>query len=118
METINTRMTSPVLSIEQDKTVKNAAEIIYAKKIGSLLVTQNKKFVGIITKTDLMKRVLVKDLDAKSIKVGEVMSSPLYTIDSGESLDAARKMLQEKSVRHLTVTHNDEVVGILSIKDL
>ena len=67
METINTRMTSPVLSIEQDKTVKNAAEIIYAKKIGSLLVTQNKKFVGIITKTDLMKRVLIKDLDAKSI---------------------------------------------------
>ena len=118
METINNRMTSPVLSIELDKTVKNAAEIIYANKIGSLLVTQNGKFVGIITKTDLMKRVLIKDLDAKLIKVSEVMSQPLFTIDSGESLESARKMLDEKSVRHLTVTHSNEVVGIISIKDL
>jgi CBS domain-containing protein len=117
METINDRMTSPVLSIEQDKTVKNAAEIIYGNKIGSLLVTENGKFIGIITKTDLMTRVLLKDLDAKAIKVSEVMSSPLFTIDSGEPLEAARKMLREKSVRHITVTRNGEVVGILSIKD-
>jgi len=118
METIKDRMTHPVLSIEQDKTVKNAAENIYSNKVGSLLVTENGNYIGIITKTDLMTRVLIKDLDAKTIKVSEVMSSPLYTIDSGESLAAAREMLLEKSIRHLTVTHNDEVVGILSIKDL
>ncbi|MBC8282306.1 MAG: CBS domain-containing protein [Nitrospinae bacterium] len=118
METINDRMTHPVLSIEQDKTVKNAAEIIYSNKIGSLLVTENGNYIGIITKTDLMTRVLIKNLDAKTIKVSEVMSSPLYTIDSGESLATARETLREKSVRHLTVTRNDEVVGILSIKDL
>jgi CBS domain-containing protein len=118
METINDRMTHPVLSIEQDKTVKDAAEIIYANRIGSLLVTENGNYIGIITKTDLMTRVLLKDIDAKMIKVSEVMSSPLYTIDSGESLETAREMLREKSVRHLTVTRNDEVAGILSIKDL
>ena len=118
METINDRMTHPVLSIEQDKTVKNAAEIIYSNKIGSLLVTENGNYIGIITKTDLMTRVLIKDLDAKAIKVSEIISSHLYTIDSGESLRAAREMLREKSVRHLTVIRNDEVVGILSIKDL
>ena len=111
-------MTSPVLSIDQEKSVKNAAEIIYAKKVGSLLVTDNGKFVGIITKTDLMKRVLMKDLDAKSVKVSEIMSHPLFTIDAGESLEVAKKMLQEKSIRHLTVTQNNQIVGIISIKDL
>ena len=65
-----------------------------------------------------MTRVLIKDLDAKAIKVSEVISSPLYTIDSRESLGAAREMLREKPVRHLTVTRNDEVVGILSITNL
>ncbi len=118
METIKTRMTSPVLSIDLDKTVNNAAEIIYENKVGSLLITEKGEFIGIVTKTDLMKRVLIKNLDAKSLKVSEVMSQPLYTIDSGESLEAAREMLREKSVRHLTVTQNNEVVGILSIKDL
>ena len=118
METINDRMTQPVLSIEQDKTVKDAAEIIYSNKIGSLLVTENGNYIGIITKTNLMTRILIKDLDAKAVKFSEIISSPLYTIDSRESLEAAREMLREKSVRHLTVTRNDEVVGILSIKDL
>ena len=118
MEIINECMTHGVLSIEQDKTVKYAAEIIYSKKIGSLLVTDKGNFIGIITKTDLMTRVLIKDLDAKVIKVSAVMSAPLYTIDSGESLAAAREILSEKSIRHLTVTQNDNVVGILSIKDL
>ena len=65
-----------------------------------------------------MTRILIKDLDAKAVKFSEVISSPLYTIDSGESLRAAREMLREKTVRHLTVIRNDEVVGILSIKDL
>lgn len=118
METINDQMTHPVLSIEQDKTVKKAAEIIYSNRIGSLLATENGNYIGIITKTDLITRVLIKYLDAKTIKVSEVISSPLYTIDSGESLTTAREMLHEKSARHLTVTRNDEVVKILSIKDL
>ena len=62
METVGDRMTSPVLSIEQDESVKKAAEKIYANGIGSLLATSNENFIGIITKTDLMTRVLIKTL--------------------------------------------------------
>ena len=65
-----------------------------------------------------MTLVLIKDLDANAIKVSEVMSSPLYTIDSGGSLPTAREMLREKYVRHLTVTRNDVVIRILYIKNL
>jgi CBS domain-containing protein len=65
-----------------------------------------------------MTRVLIKDLDVKMIKVSEVMSFPLYTIDSRESLTTVREILGYKSVRHLTVSQNDKVVEILSIKDL
>ena len=118
MKTVNDRMTHPVLSIEQVKTVKNFAKIIYSNKIGSLLVTESENYIWITTKTYLMTLVLIKDLYANAIKVLVVMSSHLYTIDSGGSLPTAREMLREKSVRHLTVTRNDEIVGILSIKDL
>ena len=65
-----------------------------------------------------MTRVLIKDLDIKMIKVSEVMSFPLYTIDSRESLATASEILGYKSVRHLTVSKNDKAVEILSIKDL
>ena len=118
METVNDRMTHPALSIDQVKTVKNADEIICSNKIGSLLVTKNGNYIGIITQTDLMTRIPIKDIDANAIKVSEVISSPLYTIDSGWSLRTTREILREKSVRHLTVTRNDVVVEILSIEDL
>ena len=118
METVGDRMTSPVLSIEQDESIKNAAEKIYANGIGSLLATSNENFIGIITKTDLMVRVLRKNLDAESTQVAEVMSQPLISIDASETLDSARKLLREKSIRHLAVTRDKEIVGILSIKNL
>lgn len=118
METVGDRMTSPVLSIEQDESVKNAAEKIYANGIGSLLATSNENFIGIITKTDLMVRILIKNLDAESTQVAEVMSQPLISIDASETLDSARKLLREKSIRHLAVTRGNKIVGIISIKDL
>ena len=118
METVGDRMTSPVLSIEQDESVKNAAEKIYANGIGSLLATSNENFIGIITKTDLMVRILIKNLDAESTQVAEVMAQPLISIDASETLDSARKLLREKSIRHLAVTRDNKIVGIVSIKGL
>ena len=118
METVGDRMTSPVLSIEQDENVKNAAEKIYANGIGSLLATSNENFIGIITKTDLMTQVLIKNLSAESIRVAEVMSQPTISIGASETLDSARKLLREKSIRHLAVTRDNKIVGIVSIKDL
>lgn len=118
METAGNRMTSPVLSIDQDESINTAAEKIYANEVGSLLVTHNNNFIGIITKTDLMLKVLIKNLNSESTRVAEIMSQPLISIDVDGPLDSAKNLLAEKSIRHLAVTRNNEVVGILSTKDL
>jgi|FLOH01.1.fsa_nt_gi CBS domain-containing protein len=118
MATIGDRMTGPVISIGQDASIKSATEKIYAHAIGSLLVTHDEKFVGIITKTDSMLKVLIKNLDADSTPVSDVISEALITIDVGETLDSAKKLLDEKSFRHLPVTRDNEIIGILSPKDL
>jgi CBS domain-containing protein len=118
METAGDHMSSPVLTIDQNENINNAAKKIYANQIGSLLVTQDKKFIGIITKTDLMVKVLIKNLDGNSTRVSEVMSQPLISIDVDEPLESAKKLFNEKPIRHLPVTRNNEVVGILSTKDL
>ena len=118
METVGDRMISPVLSIEQDESIVNAAKIIYASEIGSLLVTRDENFIGIITKTDLMLKVLMKNLDGDSTQVSEIASPTLITIDADEPLNSAKTLMHEKSIRHLPVTRNNEIVGILSTKDL
>ena len=81
-------------------------------------MTHNENFIGIITKTDLMLKVLIKNLNSESTLVAEVMSQPLISIDVDEPLESAKNLLHEKSIRHLVVTRNNEVVGILSTKDL
>jgi signal-transduction protein with cAMP-binding, CBS, and nucleotidyltransferase domain len=118
VETVSDRMTSPVLTIEHDENIQNAAKKIYANEIGSLLVTQNQIIIGIVTKTDLMIKVLAKNLDAESTLVAEVMTLPLISIDAEEPLDSALEILRENSIRHLAVNQNNQIVGIISIKDL
>jgi len=118
MKTAGNSMTSRVLSIDQNESISMAAEKIYANQVGSLLVTHNNNFIGIITKPDLMLKVLIKNLNSESTRVAEIMSQPLISIDVDEPIESAKKLLDEKSIRHLTVTRNNEVVGILSTKDL
>ena len=52
MKTDGNRITSSILSIPQDGSINNAAEIIYTNKVGFLLVTHNNNFIGVITKID------------------------------------------------------------------
>jgi signal-transduction protein with cAMP-binding, CBS, and nucleotidyltransferase domain len=118
METVGDRMTSPYLSIEQDEFIKNAAKNIYGSGVGSLLVTHDKNMVGIITKTDLMIKVVAKNLDTESTRVVEVMSQPLISIDAEEPLDTARKLMRKESIRHLAVSRENQIVGVLSVKDI
>ena len=110
MKTAGNRITSSILSIPQDGSINNAAEIIYTNEVGSLLVTHNNNFIGVITKTDLILKVLTNNLNSESKRVAEVMSQLLISI--------SLMNLPEKSSRHLTVTLQNEVVGILSTKDL
>ncbi len=118
MEIVSDRMTSHIKSIDLNQNINSAAKKIYTNQIGSLLVTEEDKYIGIITKTDLMVKVLINNLDGSTTLVSEVMSQPLITIEATEPLVNALKLLDEKHIRHLAVTRNDEIIGILSTKDL
>ena len=80
MKTAGNRITSSILSIPQDGSINNAAEIIYTNEVGSLLVTHNNNFIGVITKTELILKVLTNNLNSESTRVAEVMSQLLISI--------------------------------------
>ena len=81
MKTAGNRITSSILSIHQDGSINNAAEIIYTNEVGSLLVTHNNNFIGVITKIDLILKVLTNNLNSESTRVAEVMSQLLISIN-------------------------------------
>jgi signal-transduction protein with cAMP-binding, CBS, and nucleotidyltransferase domain len=117
-EEIGDYMVRPVLSVSPDTSAQEAAQLMESKHIGSLLVKEGKTFVGIVTETDLTRKILARGLKDKNPNVREIMTAPLQTIDCHEPIVDANQLMANKRIRHIAVTENDQVVGMLSVKDL
>jgi signal-transduction protein with cAMP-binding, CBS, and nucleotidyltransferase domain len=117
-EEIGDYMVSPVLSVSSDTSTQEAAQLMESKHVGSLLVKDGETFVGIITETDLTRKIVAQGLQGKNPSVKEIMTAPLHTIDCHEPIVDANQLMANKRVRHLAVTENDQVVGMLSVRDL
>jgi CBS domain-containing protein len=118
LEEIGDYMTSPVMSVDSRVSVKEVGQIMLSKHIGSLLVKKGDEFVGIITENDLSSKVVAHSLDPATTKASEIMTAPLHTLDCAEHIEKANQLMAQKKIRHLGVTKNDEIVGILSVRDL
>lgn len=118
VEEIGDYMTSPVLSVDSEASIKEVAQIMQSKKIGSLFVKKGGEFVGVITENDLSRKVVADGLDPATTKVAEIMSEPIHTLDCKEHIEKANQLMAQNKIRHLGVTKNDEIIGILSVRDL
>jgi len=118
MEVIGDYMTPSVRSVDSSATVQEAAKLMHAQGVGSLLVKDNGKYVGILTDSGLARRVVGEAMDARTTRVSEVMSKTLLTLDRGHSVEEANEFMRQHQSRHLIVTDQDQIIGVLSVKDL
>ncbi len=93
-------MSSPVISINAEDNIHDAVDLVNLKKIGSLFVKEGESYVGIITKTDLIQKVILKKLDYRKTIVYSIMTDIILTIDSGASIKEAVGLMGEKQIRH------------------
>jgi len=117
-EEIGDYMISPVLSVSPNTSVHEAAKTMESNLVGSLLIKDGENFVGIITETDLTRKIVARELQDKNPSVREIMNAPLQTIDCHEPIVDANQLMASKRIRHLAVTDKDVVVGMLSVRDL
>ncbi len=118
LEDIGKYMSSPVSSIDSELTVQEAAQQMHAKKVGALLVRVYDKFVGILTETDLTRKVIAKGLNTETTLVSSIMTKTILSMDRYMPVGEAEEFMKKKNIRHLAVTEEGEIVGILSVKDL
>ncbi len=107
-----------VSSVEEDTSVCDAAEKMASEKRKCLLVTRDSLPVGIITEGSVLRKVIAKRLNPEKVRVSEIMSSPLITIDEDASLYEAMKLMLEKDIKQLYVTKDGKVVGLVTQQDL
>jgi CBS domain-containing protein len=111
-------MATTLATIHSEASLLEAAQLMREKRIGSLLTSEAGEIVGIVTERDLVRKGLAVNRDAGSTRVSAVMSSPLLSIDVNRTIRDASKVMAEQGVRHLTVTENGKIAGVLSVRDL
>ena len=111
-------ITTPVITTDIDSSVKKAAKIMTEKRIGSIVVTEKGKQVGIVTERDILQRVVAKGLDALKVKIERIMSQPLVTVDEKMTILQAIRTMEKRQVRRLLVVRNSRLVGIATQRDL
>jgi CBS domain-containing protein len=115
---ISILMQEPVLKIDGDLTVEMAAEMMGKNHVGSLLVTKGKGNVGIVTERDVLSKVIAEKLDLEKVKVKEIMSKPLVTVDKDTEAEEVINVMAGKGVRRVLVTDEETIVGIFSTSDI
>ena len=110
-------MTEGVLTVDSQKTVVEAAELMRLKQVSSLVVCGAEIPKGIVTERDFVRRVVAKRIPLDT-KISDVMTTPLVTIEPDASLnEAARKMIDNR-IRRLPVLEGNTLIGMIVVSDL
>jgi len=111
-------MSREIRTIAPDTTLREASRLMGKYNVGSLLVLGGGEYLGILTDTDLARKGLAQGVNPEKDKVQSFMSSPIITIDVHRLVEEARAIMKGKGIRHLAVTEEGKIVGIISLGDL
>ncbi|MBA2485500.1 MAG: CBS domain-containing protein [Nitrospira sp.] len=111
-------MSSEVRSVHRGASIKEAGRLLQKWRVGSLLVDDGSRYIGIITDTDLSRKAVAKGLDPNTTIITSCMSKVVVTIEDSEPLMAALTLMKTESIRHLPVTEDGTIIGVLSVGDL
>jgi signal-transduction protein with cAMP-binding, CBS, and nucleotidyltransferase domain len=106
------------ITVDREKDAQTAARIMRDRSIGSLFVTNGKEIIGILTDTDMVRRVVAAGADTQKTTVEQVMSAPILTIEEHKTLLDANDLMAKTHIRHLGVTQDGKLVGLISVRDL
>jgi signal-transduction protein with cAMP-binding, CBS, and nucleotidyltransferase domain len=116
--TVEEYMSHDVRSIHRAATIKEAGRLLQKYRVGSLLVDDGSRYIGIVTDSDLSRKAVAKGLDPNTTTVTACMSKPVVSIEETESLANAMALMKQEGIRHLAVTADLTIIGVLSLSDL
>ncbi|MEE8124566.1 MAG: CBS domain-containing protein [Nitrospirales bacterium] len=126
MKTLAHVMTTVLQKISSQSSVAMASKQMREAQVGSLVIERHgelmrdreEQIIGLITETDIIRKAVAEELDLKSTAVDTVMTSPMITVEASWPIEEAVDMMKDSGVRHLLVTQNKVVVGLVSLRDL
>jgi CBS domain-containing protein len=106
------------ISIDTGTTVLDALKIMAEKNIGSVVVTADGIYKGIVTERDYSRKVILKGKSSTDTKVEEIMSTDMPRVSMQDSVEHCMELMTEKNIRYLPVFAGNELKGIISMSDV
>jgi CBS domain-containing protein len=116
MPSVKDIMTKDVITIDVNKSVFEAAQLMTSKSLGALIIVDRGLPVGIITERDIVRRIVAKRTSV-DLKVAEVMTKTLITVDPETSLKEAARIMSTNKIRRLPVLKQGQLAGIVVASD-
>jgi CBS domain-containing protein len=88
------------------------------KNIGSVVVLENGKYLGVMTERDYSRKVVLKGKNSMDTKVADIMSTELPSVNPGDSIEHCMELMTQHNIRYMPVFDKDQLAGIISISDV
>ncbi len=115
--TISDIMSKSVLSVDASMTINEAAKMMEDAKVGAVIVMENNLPIGIVTDRDFAIKAVAHAYPISS-PIKQIMSSPLFSISSDDSIRTASDLMHDREIRKLPVIDDDNLVGIVTSTDI
>lgn len=111
-------MAKNIKTVKPDDSVHAAVKKMNKFGIGSVIVISSGRPVGIITETNIMRRIVEPRMDPATVWAKDIMTSPLVTIDQTAAVEEAAKIMADKNISRLPVTNGNKLIGLISSSDI
>lgn len=111
-------MRSDVKTARPDSSVREVVEKMDQFDIGSIIIVQERRPIGIITERDVLRRVVEHCLVPSICKAKDVMTTPIVTAEENLSVEEAARMMATRKIKRIPIVRKDELVGIVTLTDL
>lgn len=111
-------MTSNIVSVCDNSSIKEAAQKMRDADVGSVPVEENNQLVGILTDRDIVLKSVAEDMNTDQVKCKDIMSGNVITATPDMDVDDVADLMSHNQVKRIPVVENKNVVGMISLKDL
>jgi len=111
-------MVTDVKTVRPDSSVREVVQKMNKFDVGSIVVVQENRPVGIITERDILRKILEPGLDPLAVRARQIMSSPIATVREDISVEEAARTMTKRRIKKLPVVRDGKLIGIVTATDL
>lgn len=112
------RKGTSAINVSPETTVLDALKIMSEKNIGSVVVMEDDRYLGIVTERDYSRKVILKGKNSTNTKVSEIMSDDLPSVSPEHSIEHCMELMTRRNIRYLPVFEKEQLTGIISMSDV